>query len=201
MKSVNETDSGAVRWPKLIPCIAAMLAIANLQYAWTLFTTDITKSFHARLDQVQWTLTFFIIAQTALFPISAYLVDHFGPRLIVTLAALLVAVGWIGAGRVNSLPALYAVYAIGGIGVGAVYSACVGVAMKWFPDRRGLCVGMVAGSYGFGTALTTWPIAYLIEHQGYRTAFVAFGALQGVVVLVAAQFLRKIGRASCRERV
>jgi len=167
-----------------------MLAVANLQYAWTLFTTDITKGFHARLDQVQWTLTFFIIAQTALFPISAYLVDRFGPRLIVTVAALLVAVGWVGSGLVNSLPALYAVYAIGGVGAGGVYSACVGVAMKWFPDRRGLCVGVVAGSYGFGTALTALPIAYMIQHNGYRAAFIIFGAIQGVVVLVAAQFLR-----------
>lgn len=65
------------RWPVLIPAVAAMLAIANLQYAWTLFTTDIIRDFHARLDQVQWTLTFFIIAQTALFPINAYLVDRF----------------------------------------------------------------------------------------------------------------------------
>ena len=174
----------------LIPCVLAMLAIANLQYAWTLFTTDITKSFHARLDQVQWTLTFFIIGQTALFPISAYLVDRFGPRVIVTVASLLVAFGWIGSGQVNSLPALYAVYAIGGVGAGAVYGACVGVAMKWFPDRRGLCVGVVAGSYGFGTALTTLPISYLIEHNGYRTAFIIFGAIQGVAVLLAAQFLR-----------
>src|SRR5229473_5731550 len=109
MNKANETDSGAVRWPKLIACMIAMMAIANLQYAWTLFTTDITKSFHARLDQVQWTLTFFIIAQTALFPINAYLVDRFGPRLIVTLASLLVAVGWVGSGLVNSLLALYAV--------------------------------------------------------------------------------------------
>jgi OFA family oxalate/formate antiporter-like MFS transporter len=178
------------RWQVLIPCIVAMLAIANLQYAWTLFTTDITKSFHARLDQVQWTLTFFIIAQTVLFPLNAYLVDRFGPRRVVTLASLLVAIGWIGAGRVNSLSALYAVYAIGGVGAGGVYSACVGVAMKWFPDRRGLCVGVVAGSYGFGTALTTLPISYLIEHNGYRTAFILFGAIQGLVVLVAAQFLR-----------
>jgi OFA family oxalate/formate antiporter-like MFS transporter len=168
----------------------AMMAIANLQYAWTLFTTDIMKSFHARLDAVQLTLTFFIIAQTVLFPINAYLVDRFGPRLIVTMASLLVAVGWIGAGRVNSLSALYIVYALGGIGAGAVYGGCVGVAMKWFPDRRGLCVGVVAGSYGFGTALTALPIAYLIEHNGYRTAFIIFGAIQGVVVLVAAQFLR-----------
>jgi OFA family oxalate/formate antiporter-like MFS transporter len=178
------------RWPVLVPCIAAMLAIANLQYAWTLFTTDLTKGFQARLDQVQWTLTFFIIAQTALFPLNAYLVDRFGPRLIVTVASLLVAVGWVGSGLVNSLPALYAVYAIGGVGAGGVYSACVGVAMKWFPDRRGLCVGVVAGSYGFGTALTTLPISYLIEHRGYRTAFILFGVIQGVVVLLAAQFLR-----------
>src|SRR5437870_13771752 len=98
------------RWPVLIPCVLAMLAIANLQYAWPLFTTDITKSFHARLDQVQQTRTFFIIGQTALFPISAYLVDRFGPRAIVTLASLLVSVGGIGSGRGNSLPPLYPAY-------------------------------------------------------------------------------------------
>src|SRR4030088_1335877 len=84
------------RCQTLIPCVVAMLAIANLQYAWTLFTTDVTKSFNSRLDQVQWALTFFVIAQTALFPISAYLVDRFGPRRIVTLASLLVEIGWGG---------------------------------------------------------------------------------------------------------
>src|SRR5204863_7981857 len=90
----------ARRWPILLPCILAMLAIANLQYAWTFFTTDITRSMHAPLDAVQWTLTFFIIAQTVLFPINAYLIDRIGPRLIVTLASILVAGGWVGAGRV-----------------------------------------------------------------------------------------------------
>jgi len=174
----------------LLPCIFAMLAIANLQYAWTLFTTDLTKVFHARLDAVQWTLTFFIIAQTALFPLNAYLIDRFGPRLMITLAGVLVAIGWVGAGLVNSLPGLYIVYAIGGIGAGAVYGGCIGVAMKWFPDRRGLCVGVVAGSYGFGTALTTLPISYLIDHRGYQSAFILFGAIQGLVVLISAQFLR-----------
>ena len=187
---VTRQQSHSSRWPILIPCMLAMLAVANLQYAWTLFTTDLTRAFHVRLDEVQWTLTFFIIAQTALFPLSAYLVDRFGPRLIVTLASLLVAIGWVGAGRANALPTLYVAYAIGGIGVGAVYSACVGVAMKWFPDRRGLCVGIVAGSYGFGTALTTLPISYLIEHNGYRMAFITFGTIQGLAVLLSAQFLR-----------
>src|SRR5437870_3110092 len=178
------------RWPILLPCMVAMLAVANLQYAWTLFTTDLTKTFHVRLDQIQWTLTFFIIAQTVLFPVNSYFIDRFGPRLIITLASVLVGIGWVGSGLVTSLPALYIVYALGGVGVGTVYGGCIGVAMKWFPDRRGLCVGLVAGSYGFGAALTTLPIAYLIDHGGYRTAFIVFGAIQGVVVLGAAQFLR-----------
>jgi OFA family oxalate/formate antiporter-like MFS transporter len=189
-ESISEPDRTPRRWLILLPCIFAMLAIANLQYAWTLFTTDLTQAFHARLDAVQWTLTLFTIAQTALFPLNAYLIDRFGPRLMITLAAVLVAVGWIGAGLVNSLPLLYVVYAIGGVGAGAVYGGCIGVAIKWFPDRRGLCVGFVAGAYGFGTALTTLPISYLIDHRGYRSAFIVFGAIQGLIVLASAQFLR-----------
>jgi MFS transporter, OFA family, oxalate/formate antiporter len=178
------------RWFILIACSVAMLAVANLQYAWTLFTTDLTKSLHVRLDAVQWTLTFFIIAQTGLFPINAYFVDRFGPRVIVALASLFVAAGWVGAGLANSLPALYVSYALGGIGVGAVYGGCIGVAMKWFPDRRGLCVGIVAGSYGFGTALTALPIDRMIKSSGYRSAFITWGIVQGIVVLLAAQFIK-----------
>jgi OFA family oxalate/formate antiporter-like MFS transporter len=187
---MSQQTQSQSRWPILVPCMFAMLAVANLQYAWTLFTTDLTKTFNARLDAVQWTLTFFIIGQTVLFPLNSYLIDRFGPRVVVALASLPVAAGWVGAGFVNSLPALYIVYALGGVGAGAVYGGCIGVAMKWFPDRRGLCVGLVAGSYGFGTALTARPVAYLIDHQGYRAAFIVFGAIQGVVVLLAAQFLR-----------
>jgi MFS transporter, OFA family, oxalate/formate antiporter len=178
------------RWRQLAACIMAMLAIANLQYAWTLFTTDLTRDLHASLDAVQWALTFFVIAQTGLFPINAYLVDRFGPRIVVALASALVGAGWIGAGLANSLPALYLAYGLGGIGAGAVYSATIGIAMKWFPDRRGLCVGMVAGSYGFGTALTALPIDHMIKTSGYRSAFIFWGAIQGILVLVAAQFLR-----------
>src|SRR5215510_4851350 len=183
-------DSGGSRWRILAACAVAMLAIANLQYAWTLFTTDLTNSLQASLDEIQWALTFFVIAQTGLFPLNAYLVDRFGPRIVVTLASLLVGVGWVGAGLADSLLALYVAYGIGGLGAGAVYGACIGIAMKWFPDRRGLCVGMVAGSYGFGTALTALPIDSMIKANGYRSAFITWGAIQGLVVLAAAQFLR-----------
>jgi OFA family oxalate/formate antiporter-like MFS transporter len=190
MTASQETDPGVVRGRQLIACMMAMMAIANLQYAWTLFTTDLTRSMHANLDAVQWAFTFFVIAQTALFPVNAYLVDRLGPRIVVAFASVLVGVGWIGAGLAPSLFALYVVYAIGGLGAGAVYGGCVGVAMKWFPDRRGLCVGLVAGSYGFGTALANIPIEHMIKASGYQSAFITWGIIQGLVVLVAAQFLR-----------
>ncbi|MGH9832813.1 MAG: oxalate/formate MFS antiporter [Blastocatellia bacterium] len=190
MTTPQRDDPGAARWRQLAACIVAMLAIANLQYAWTLFTTPLTQSLHATLAAVQWAFTLFVLTQTWLVPINAYLVDRFGARVVVSAASVLVAAGWIGAGFAESLTALYVAYALGGVGAGAVYGATIGIAMKWFPDRRGLCVGAVAGSYGFGTALTVLPISHMIGTSGYQSAFITWGAIQGLVVLLAAQFLR-----------
>jgi len=184
------TDPHRLRWPRLIACMVAMIAVANLQYAWSLFVPDLQRHLHANLDQVQWAFTFFVIAQTVLFPLNAHLVDRYGPRIVVAVSSFFVTAGWVGAGMVHSLPALHFVSALGGIGAGGVYGACIGVAMKWFPDRRGLCVGLVAGSYGFGTALTVIPIQHMITRSGYQTAFIFWGALQGSMVLLASQFMR-----------
>jgi len=190
MTAPQRDDPGAARGRQLAACIIAMLAIANLQYAWTLFTSPLTKNLHATLAAVQLAFTFFVLAQTWLVPINAYLVDRFGARVVVAVAGVLVGAGWIGAGLAQSLLALYVAYGIGGIGAGAVYGATIGIALKWFPDRRGLCVGMVAGSYGFGTALTVLPISHMIGTRGYQSAFITWGAIQGLVVMIAAQFLR-----------
>ena len=83
MTEPQTKNPSASRWLILAACSVAMLAIANLQYAWTLFTTDLTRSLHASLDAVQWAFTFFVIAQTMLFPLTGYLVDRFGPKVMV----------------------------------------------------------------------------------------------------------------------
>ena len=191
MSIERRMDPTKFRWGVLIACAAAMLAVANVQYAWTLFTPSLTREFTTSLTKVQWAFTFFVITQSWLMPVNTHLVDRFGARAVISVAALLVGAGWIGAGYAHSLTELYVVYAIGGIGVGAVYGASVGLAMKWFYNRRGLCVGLVAGSYGFGTALTAIPISKMITAQGYRTAFITWGIIQGVVVLIASQFMIK----------
>jgi OFA family oxalate/formate antiporter-like MFS transporter len=79
---------------------------------------------------------------------------------------------------------------VGGTGGGAVYATCVGQAVKWFPDRRGLAVGLTAGGYGAGAALTVVPIRAVIDTAGYEAAFFWFGLVQGGLVFILAWVLR-----------
>jgi OFA family oxalate/formate antiporter-like MFS transporter len=179
------------RWLQLVACVFAMMAIANLQYAWTLFTVPLSEALGAKLSEVQWTFGFFIVLQTWLAPFHGAFIDRMGTRLAVSIGAVLVGLGWVGSGFASSLPELYSWYGLGGVGAGAVYTASIGSAIKWFPDRRGLAAGLTAGAYGFGTALTILPVQSTIEASGYRNAFIVWGLIQGAVVMVAAQFLRK----------
>ena len=128
-------------------------------------------------------------AETWLVPFEGYLVDRLGPRLIIGIGGLLVGAGWIGSGYATTTTGLYIWYAIGGIGAGAVYGGCTGNVLKWFPDHRGLCAGIVSGAYGIGTAVTVSPIATMIKTSGYQHTFIFWGILQGIVVFIAAMFI------------
>jgi MFS transporter, OFA family, oxalate/formate antiporter len=179
------------RWIQLIAGIIAMMAIANLQYAWTLFTKPLQTHLNATLAAIQLTFFWFIFVETWLVPFEGYLVDKLGPRFMLAIGGVLVGVGWIGAGRANTLHALYFWYVLGGIGAGVVYGGTIGNALKWFPDHRGLCVGLTSGAYGIGTALTVSPIAKMIKASGYQHTLVFWGIIQGIVVVVAALVLAK----------
>ena len=179
------------RWVQLVAGIIAMMAIANLQYAWTLFTKPIQAHLHVSLVAVQWTITLFVALETWLVPFEGYLVDKIGPRFMLGVGAILVGLGWIGAGRSETISGLYFWYALGGMGAGAVYGGTIGNALKWFPDHRGLCVGLTAGAYGIGTATTISPIAAMLKTSGYQHTFIVWGIIQGVVVLFASLFLAR----------
>jgi len=179
------------RWIQLIAGIIAMMAIANLQYAWTLFTKPIQAHLHVTLVAVQWTFTLFIALETWLVPFEGYLVDRIGPRFMLGIGSIMVAIGWIGSGKAETINSLYFWYSVGGIGAGIVYGGTIGNALKWFPDHRGLCVGLTAGAYGVGTATTIAPIADMMKTSGYQHTFIVWGIIQGIVVLAAALFLAR----------
>jgi len=103
---------------------------------------------------------------------------------------LMVAGAWVIDSYATSLDVLYVGAALSGTGAGAIYATCVGNAVKWFPDRRGLAVGITAGGFGAGAALTVVPIRLLIEHAGYDSAFFWFGLGQGAILLLIAPIMR-----------
>src|SRR6204780_145386 len=179
------------RWIQLTAGIFAMMAVANLQNAWTLCTKPIQAHLHVSLEAVQWPIFLFVPLQTWLVPFEGYLVDRIGPRLMLGFGAILAGLGWIGSGKAKTLHALYFWYGLGGIGAGAVYGGTIGNALKWFPDHRGLCVGLTAGAFGIGTATTIAPIAAMLKSSGYQHTFIFWGIIQGVVVLASSLFLAR----------
>ncbi len=181
------------RWWQLTLGVICMSMIANLQYGWTLFVNPIHDAHGWSVAAIQVAFTVFVLVETWLVPIEGYLVDRFGPRYVGVVAGILVALAWVINSAATSLPMLYLGAVIGGIGAGAVYGACVGNALKWFPDRRGLAAGITAMGFGAGSALTVFPIANMIKAQGYEATFFNFGIAQGAVVFLVSWFLRAPG--------
>ncbi len=187
---------GGARWLQLLLGVVAMTMIANLQYGWTLFVNPLQQAHGWSRASIQVAFTLFIVAETWLVPVNGFLVDRFGPRAIVLAAGVLVGLSWTLNAVVDSLPILYLAQTIGGIGAGAVYGACVGNALKWFPDRRGLAAGVTAAGFGMGSALTVVPISMTIDAFGYRSAFLGFGLVQGLALCAVSFALRPPGWAT-----
>jgi MFS transporter, OFA family, oxalate/formate antiporter len=194
VKSSDVVASAATRWTQLTVGIVCMVLIANLQYGWTLFVNPINKAHGWSIAEIQLAFSIFIALETWLTPVEGWIVDAIGPRngprLMVAFGGLTVALGWVINAYAQSLTALYAGAVISGIGGGAIYATCVGQAVKWFPDRRGLAVGLTAAGYGAGAAISVVPIREVIASNGYEAAFLWFGLIQGGVVFLVAWLMR-----------
>jgi OFA family oxalate/formate antiporter-like MFS transporter len=174
------------RWMQLLMGIVCMAMIANLQYGWTLFVNPIADKYGWSKAAIQVAFTIFVLTETWLVPIEGWAVDKFGPRPVVLVGGALCGLGWLLNGYADSLTLLYIAAAISGIGAGAVYGTCVGSALKWFPDRRGLAAGLTAAGFGAGSAATIIPISFMIAKSGYESTFITFGLGQGAVVMLLA---------------
>src|SRR5947208_1800417 len=189
-RAIAASTPGTLRWVQLLVGIVCMVMIANLQYGWTLFVNPIDQKYHWGRAAIQVAFTIFVLTETWLVPFEGYLIDKFGPRVMICGSGFLVAIAWMINAYADSLALLYLGAAIGGVGAGVIYGGSVGNALKWFPDRRGLAAGLTAAGFGAGSALTVVPIANMIASSGYEAAFWWFGIGQGIVVMVVALLLR-----------
>ncbi len=193
MAGVPATTLG-YRWLQLVIGIVCMVMIANLQYGWTLFVHPMSVAHGWAAADIQIAFSIFVALETWLTPIEGWIVDRIGPRngprLMIAFGGITIAAGWIINSAAATLATLYIGAALSGIGGGAIYATCVGNAVKWFPDRRGLAVGLTAAGFGAGAALTVVPIRAVIAAHGYAAAFFWFGLVQGAIVFVLAWLMR-----------
>src|SRR2546426_5523445 len=172
---VRSKASEPDRWMILFFSILSMVAVANFQYGWTLFVPPLQKHLKQEQALIQVTFTIFVLLETWLVPFEGWLVDKFGPRLLVMLGGVLAGLGWVGSGKAESLTALYLSYALAGVGAGIVYGTAVGSALKWFPDHRGLAAGLTAAGFGAGSAVTVAPIANMVASPRHQAGFIPWG--------------------------
>ena len=180
----------ANRWWQLVFGIICMASVANLQYGWTLFVLPIQHQWGWSKAEIQVAFSIFILLETWLVPFEGAIVDRIGPRWMVLAGGICTFLAWFINSRASSLGMLYLGGAIAGIAGGAVYGTCVGNALKWFPDKRGLCGGLTAAGFGAGAAITIAPIRAMIESSGYQHTFLVFAIIYGVIIVVISNFIK-----------
>jgi oxalate/formate antiporter len=189
--ALDHSAAPASRWVQLFLGVACMVAASNVQYSWTLFVPEIVKAHEGwSRAALQATFSFFVIVQTWSTPVLGHFIDRHGPRPVVLFGGVMTALGWVVYSYVALLSGFYVGAVIAGLGVGAVYATAVNNALKLFPEKRGLAVGLTAGGYGSGTILTIIPIANMLKSSGYQSTFLTFGLVIGAVICACALFLR-----------
>jgi oxalate/formate antiporter len=175
------------RWMQLILGLICMTAISSPQYVWTLFTKPLIAQLGVSLTQLQVTFSIFVVLQTFLSPLQGYLIEKFGPKLLLAAGAIMTGLSWVLASSADTLMSVYLTYGLlGGIGTGIIYVGIVGLMVAWFPDRRGMAAGVVAAGYGMGAVLSTFPVTISIAKLGYQPTLLHFGLIFGAVAFLAA---------------
>jgi OFA family oxalate/formate antiporter-like MFS transporter len=189
--SVEIGDTGLNRWWRVFGGMMMNLALGTL-YAWSVFVAPLEKEFHWKRADTSTIFTIAVAVFALTFVVAGRLQDKFGPFWISLTGGVLVSIGFFLCAYTTSLMYLFICFGvIGGLGNGFGYSTPIPVMSKWFPDKRGLAVGLAVGGYGAGSAIFG-PLSanYLIPHFGWRTTFQILGAIFLVMTVIGAFLLK-----------
>jgi OFA family oxalate/formate antiporter-like MFS transporter len=125
------------------------------------------------------------------FILAGRIQDARGPRICAVIGATLVGLGFILSSFTTSLIYLYVVFGfIVGLGNGFGYATPIPVGSKWFPDKRGLVVGLMVAGYGAGSAIVIPVAQQLFDVVGWRMTFRILGVVLFLMCMLGASLLR-----------
>jgi len=167
------------------------LALGTL-YAWSIFVAPLEKEFGWKRAQTSTVFGIAVVVFALTFIVAGRLQDKYGPFKISLIGGILVSLGFFLCSYTHSLNWLYVCFGvIGGLGNGFGYSTPIPVMAKWFPDKRGLAVGLAVGGYGAGSAIFG-PLANLklIPAYGVHVTFQILGVIFLIMTVFGAFLLR-----------
>ena len=176
------------RWRVVVGGVSMNLALGSL-YAWSVFVLPLEREFGWTRAQTSWVFTIAIVTFAVTFIFAGRMQDVRGPRLCAFLGAVLVSLGFFLASFTTSLAYLYLIFAVVGAGNGFGYATPMPVASKWFPDKRGLVVGLMVGGYGAGSAIIGPVASSLIQSMGWRPTFRLLGGVFFVMGMIGTWLL------------
>jgi OFA family oxalate/formate antiporter-like MFS transporter len=184
-------EAGISRWWRVAGGLSMNLALGTL-YAWSVFVTPLEKQFGWKRADTSMVFTIAVMVFALSFVVAGRIQDKFGPLYCSLAGGILVSLGFYLCSFTTSLMYLYICFGvIGGLGNGFGYATPIPVMAKWFPDKRGLAVGLAVGGYGAGSAIFG-PLAQLklIPDYGLPATFQILGAIF-FVMTVGGAFLLK----------
>ena len=179
------------RWGIAFAGVVLQLVMGSV-YAWSVFRVPLSRAFHWTIPQV--TLTFTITIMVLGFAAFAggLWSARSGPRVVAITGSLLYGVGTILASfSGDRLWWLYLSYGvIGGVGLGFAYIIPVSVLVKWFPDRRGIIMGIAVGGFGLGPLVVAPAAGRLIQQVGVLPTFAYLGAAYMLLGVISSLFMK-----------
>jgi len=179
------------RWWRVVGGLSMNLALGSL-YAWSVFVAPLEKEFHWKRADTSMVFTIAVVVFALTFIVAGRLQDKLGPFGVSVVGAILVSLGFFLCAYADSVTKFFIFFGVlGGLGNGFGYATPIPVMSKWFPDKRGLAVGLAVAGYGGGSAIFG-PLAasYLLPHFGWRSTFQVLGVIFFVMTMIGAFLLK-----------
>ena len=175
---------GYSRWWQIVAAAVMMALVSPYQYVWSSLEGPLAIELDASLSALGFVFTAYVVIMALVqFP-AGWWRDRYGPRAVTLAAGVLAGGGYVGLAFATELWHVYAVYSVGAVGVGMVYTVAVNTAVKWFPDKRGLTTGIGTMAFAAGSAAFVPFIRYMIAGDAITTGLASMGVLIGVGILV-----------------
>jgi MFS transporter, OFA family, oxalate/formate antiporter len=178
------------RW-FLIPLGMTILLCLGTVYSWSIFRKPLEALFKKEGINITATesllpFTVLLVVFAVVMPIAGSYINRFGARLIIAVGGLIMATGYIlssFASNINMLAFTYGI--IAGIGVGMAYGMPLAIVARWFPDKKGIAVGLTVVGFGLSPLITAPLAKSLIDTYQVRQTFIIFGVAFALIILVA----------------